>query len=793
MRDPQLPSDCFLSDRIVARESIHLQIVEPHEQGVSPGDALLYSGEGGLSILARLSNPDLSRFNTLRLKATNLSEEIVLAGIKLYRCSDRRPEEMSLSGGREILYPGELQNLEFPAECFGTYGTQSDWRNTRKIEFSFTREKDYSGVEPIRVAFHGLEGDSRAIPRGPRLTPIGLSRVLVPDGAAKAVSDVISVVYCESNPGISIPPPHSYAKENADVILSGKIMGQRIGMPIDWRTSPIGSLEWTHFLHRHHFLRALVIALNENGDARYAEALERIMVGWIADNPVPVGSNGGAGPSWETLSVAWRLREWLWIAGATHGFDSFQESARTAIFCSVWEHARSLMDHKGHPNNWIIVESAALALAGLCFSGFVDAAQWMETGIQRLELEFKRQFFSDGVHFEISALYHSICLHAYVEVKEAADVAGVKLPEIFQGPLERCADYLAALCRPDFTWPSLNDSGSADMDYTMLMAKAGDIFKRSDLKWLGSRGAKGEVPEPGLKVFAQAGIAAMRSGFRGDANFLVFRAGPPGAAHMHEDVLSMDLTALGEPRLVDPGITTYGPGPLTAHYRKASAHNTILIDGQGPKRLEMSFADRTKPAGGDLSYQIGDDFLAVTGACRWLTKGPAASCQVVRTVVFVGSRYWVVRDHISGEGLHEISVCWQFAPQRCEADPASLGVRSFGPDESEFLLVPCLGTMTPELRSWTGSLNPTAGWVSMQGKDMPALFCMHTLKAQLPVTLLWFLWPSETISSTPKFERRAVRKNAETLDLWFAGGAHHIMEFMPPLGGGPGSVSLRMD
>ncbi len=516
-----------------------------------------------------------------------------------------------------------------------------------------------------KLDLNSTEWDRSPCRPGPRLTLKGLSEVLLPNGLKGAVNEKALSVYRISNSAIFIPAPHLYPKEPADEILSGKIMGQRVGMPIDWSSNPLGSLEWTHFLHRHHFLRSLVLAAAKNGDARYFEALENIIAGWIADNPVPVDSNGGAGPSWETLSVGWRLREWLWVAGALiptseitaelssckaasqpsenyvcfsqlvfpSGEDKLRDAHKvfgegcgedlftkrsspqsSALFlCSIWEHARSLMDHQGHPNNWIIVESAALALAGLCFPGFRESGEWLETGIQRLEREFRRQFFSDGVHFEVSPLYHAICFHAFLEVKEVAEAAGTKLPKVFRGPLERCADYLEALCRPNFTWPSLNDSGSADMDYTVLLFKAGEIFGRPDLKWIGSKGAEGMQPEPCVRIFADAGIAAMPSGHRSDSNLLVFRAGPPGAAHVHDDILSLDLTALGVPRLVDPGITTYGPSLLTDHYRSAKAHNTILIDGRGPNRSSMSFSERIQPARREFSYQADHEFLCCYG------------------------------------------------------------------------------------------------------------------------------------------------------------------------------------
>ena len=77
-------------------------------------------------------------------------------------------------------------------------------------------------------------------------------------------------------------------------------------------------------------------------------------------------------------------------------------------------------------------------------------------------------------------------------------------------------------------------------DTHRLKGKAGEVFQRADLLWIGSRGRRETPPNSLFRTFPDAGIAAFRSHYGPDANFLVLRAGPPGAAHMHEDVLAVD-------------------------------------------------------------------------------------------------------------------------------------------------------------------------------------------------------------------------------------------------------------
>ncbi|MBI4966066.1 MAG: alginate lyase family protein [Desulfomonile tiedjei] len=741
----------------------------PIQEAERVGGSFKFVSSRKATFRGRTLTADLSRFNGLSLLAANFGQSPLLVGIKLVHGHGhgRDLPPVSLSGGREELAPGERRELEFPHEAFGVYGFPVGWSHIREVEVTFSVERCYPIPGSIQVSIGPLQARIRKIPVGPRLSREGLKGLLTKDvpgvtsffdrsgGDAGNVGietqkEATWYPYAPANPGLLIPPPHTYPKDRAEEILDGRIMGSRIGHPVDWDANPSGELEWRHFLHRHHFMRELVKEFANSGHDRYAKALDGMISSWIHANPVPVGSNGGAGPSWETLSAAWRLREWLWVAGIAWPNEYFGQDTKINMMCSVWEHARSLVDHRGHPNNWIIVESAALALAGLCFPEFKEASQWLKIGLERLRDEFRRQFFSDGVHFEISPLYHAICVHALLEVKQAAEAKGVELPEEFYSPLEKCFEYLVGLRRPDFTWPSINDSGGVTSDYTALLGLAGQVFHRPDFVWVGSRGACGAAAEKASRFFPHAGIAAMRSDHSEDANLLMFRAGPPGASHVHNDSLSLDVTALGVPRLADPGITSYAPGPMTDYYRSAWAHNMFLIDGKEFDRSGFGFHEKIKPAGEDFHWKCLDDLEVATGICRgWGSDGGQAqrSGLLARTVVFVRREYWVVRDVAFGEGSHEITACWQFFPGPVEVDSKTHVAVCLGPQGQGFELIPVPEQEEFRTEIVAGSLHPPGGWVSLNGADVPATAFRHTVRAPLPRTMIWLLLP---FSGTPR-------------------------------------------
>lgn len=790
MKEPRLSSSQFLRDKLLSSQ----RIMGAQELASASGAALANGvcslvGRGRVSARLHTRGRDLSHFDQLALTVRNVSPAAVLAGLKLFfdtPFDDTRNAVVSFTGGRESVPAGDWVDLRFPRESFGSYGAPPNWSHVQEIELTLGFDRDYTGPDRVEIHIASLDGCCREIPDGPRLTEEGLLEVLPDDpdhvlgsfcgprqGAPPASRSRKTALdrYTGRSSAIHIPPPHPYPLNSANQILNGTIMGHKIGHPVSWKADPLGVQEWTHFLNRHHFTRELVKAYADTGDAHYAEALDGIVESWIRDNPVPVGSNGGAGPSWETLSAAWRLREWLWIAGIAWSSLSFGYSTTKMMLRSVWEHAMSLMDHTGHPSNWIIVESAALVLAGLCFPWFRDARRWVEVGIGRLRKGIRRQFFGDGAHFELSPLYHAICLHALVEVSSASEAAQVRLPHELRSPLEGCAEYLSSLCRPDFTWPSLNDSGGFTGDYCALMATMGEEFGRSDFTWIGSQGKIGEPSGQCSRAFPEAGIAMMRSHHGPDANFLVFRAGPAGAAHVHDDILSLDVTALGRPRLVDPGVTSYAPDPLTDHYRSARSHNTILINGKGPVRARMNYRERILSAGGRFSWLGRQDLEVAQGVYLGPWEGTSQMCGVCRSVIFVKGEYWVVSDTLESPSAQEMTACWQFRPGRVELDPATSAALFLDASGPGLKLLPLLGTDNFRIETATGLLTPPRGWVSMKGSDLPAPSLTYTWATKPAAHFVWLLLP---FSGRPASKIHASRLDREDhsiqLEITFPAG-----------------------
>lgn len=77
-----------------------------------------------------------------------------------------------------MLPPGDWVELLFPRESFGSYGSPDGWRETRSMILSFFREKTDLDHGEISVCLQPVYGERRLHVEGPRLTELGLVRVL---------------------------------------------------------------------------------------------------------------------------------------------------------------------------------------------------------------------------------------------------------------------------------------------------------------------------------------------------------------------------------------------------------------------------------------------------------------------------------------------------------------------------------------------------------------------------------------------------------------------------------------
>lgn len=762
MKDPGLDERQFTLDRSnPGSVKLDLSDLTEHKNARRLQDKIIVASTEKFSATVKNCLANLSAYNLFVVRLQNLSDAPLLVGITFTHGIAQDPKDFrittSFSGGRELLPPLSRACMKFPIESFGIYGKPVGWKEITSVGFLISTEKFWPFSRDFSVAIHGAEFLRKTSPTGPRLTSTGL-RVLT---KARAIDDnkptdrrVSSnfhkleadfrgdtmAPFSEDDPGLLIAPPHNYPEETAEEIMRGKIMGQHFSSRIAWDANPVGELEWTHFLNRHHFIRPLIRKFVETRDRSIVEHISSIVTSWIEDCPVTIDSNGGAGATWETLTVAWRLREWYWIKGIIWPTGIFPGKTIEMMLRSIWEHARSLMDHQGHPNNWMIVESSALSIAGVLFPEFSESADWWNTGIKRLQKSLDQQFLPDGSHFEISPLYQSICVGALLELRHVAEVNQRQLDRTFLDTLDKAIDYLMEIVRPDFTWPSLNDSGSIDRNYCELFKKIYIFNNKPEYLWIASKGKLGKPLRSCVRVFNDSGISIIRKTQECDGQWAMLRSGPAGAFHSHNDLLSVEIYDKRTKWLVDPGITSYAPGPLADYYRSAGSHNTFVFDNFELNRTNLPFEEKIRSTRNRVDKLQYLDFFGARGESGEFADDTNNIISCKRTLLLARDSLWLIIEHVDGSGTHDVTHRWQFSNEIDKLDnPGDQSIMASS-RRGKMLIQKMFPNHSSDSRCFFGSINPLSGWVSSSGSDRAAHCATFHTTVKIPTTFFWAIY-----------------------------------------------------
>jgi hypothetical protein len=216
----------------------------------------------------------------------------------------------------------------------------------------------------------------------------------------------------------------------------------------------------------------------------------------------------------------------------------------------------------------------------------------------------------------------------------------VALPQGFDERLAKACEFARDCRRPDGTIPALSDADTGD--YTELLTLAARLLARDDL--LVSQA--GDYPDGGYFV--------QRTGDR----YLIFDCGPLGdGGHGHYDALSLEAWAGDRPLVMDPGRYTYAEGDpnLRRWFRGTAAHNTVTVDGQDQTPYARSRSSLPSATATFLGH--------ADGVLEGRVESPCYDAVHRRRIVFVGERYWIVEDTLTGEASHRYDLYWHLSPE----------------------------------------------------------------------------------------------------------------------------------
>lgn len=592
--------------------------------------------------------------------------------------------------------------------------------------------------------------------------------------------------------------------DTAQTLLEGRFdllgyRGLRFGEPLDWHLDPVSGrraplLHWSRLnpldpaivgdsklvweLNRHQWLVRLAQAFRFTGEERYAAAFAGRIGEWLEANPRGMGVNWAS-----SLEVAFRLISWCWALHLLRGSREVTDGLRARILESLRSHAAHVERYLSSyfsPNTHLTGEALGLVYASVVLDGLPEAERWRRVGRSILDQECARQILPDGTYFEQSTCYQRYTAEIYLHYLLLAQAQGQEVAPEVRERVSNLLDALLTLCRPDGRMPQIGDADGGWLlpldvrgpdDARGIFSTAAVVFRRPDYAWAAGELAPETIwligpaaveafdslraapPAAGpSQVLPDGGYVSMRSGWKRDADQILFDVGPLGCpfsgGHGHADLLGVQCTFGGRPYIVDPGTFQYtGDEERRAYFRSSAAHSTVEVDGTAQAAPAGPFSWRSRPGARLLSWHPGRVLDVAEGEHRGYEQLPGAIVHR-RKVILVRGGFCAVVDDLLGSGEHRLDVRFQFAPM-----PLTLGRdgwASAGETRAAHLFVRAFSTVPVEASIVEGIVDPLQGWVSTDyGRLVPAPMLLYALTSALPARLVTLLLPSETLEASP--------------------------------------------
>lgn len=311
---------------------------------------------------------------------------------------------------------------------------------------------------------------------------------------------------------------------------------------------------WNYNLHYFEYLFPLIKVYKDTGDRQYFEKIKEVIQAWIEQNPC------GARPGWEPYPTALRLTNWLSIYTHLESDFSADHQFQKELIHSVWEQYDFLAHHleKDLLGNHYFEDLKALVLCSLFFKD----EEMLKKSLAEFYKQCREQILPDGMHFELSPMYHKLIFEDVMRVAVALRGAGKKDGEI-ESYLQSMLDVAYSLEEGLDRIPLFNDCGNNVAKSLDALCKAAKTHFDLTPKY------KGKLPDSGYYIFKQ-----------GDWKLIV-DAGQPGPTylpgHAHCDAMSFELFKAGKPVIVNCGTYTY-QCKERAFFRSTAAHNTVQVE-----------------------------------------------------------------------------------------------------------------------------------------------------------------------------------------------------------------------
>ncbi|WP_428591540.1 heparinase II/III domain-containing protein [Sphaerochaeta sp.] len=342
---------------------------------------------------------------------------------------------------------------------------------------------------------------------------------------------------------------------NVDWIMRNEITLLNESHTVDLTTWQVeASPLWRFNLHYFEYAIALAARFSQTTDRKYFDKFKELLGSWMAANPA------GIGDGWHPYTISMRIPNLL-ICFDLFGkaFENDVEFREKAVG-NIYTQYRTLMKRKElwQLGNHYFENLKTILLGSLVFG---EAGVFTKY-IQLFLREVKEEILTDGVHFELSPMYHKNILEDNIRVAYWLQQAEKSQYKELLPVIQRMVDALASIEKGMGRTPLFNDSGDGvAKDGGALLLAANELFNIAPNYSM-------SFPASGYYKLYDGNIS------------LMFDAGEIGpkymTGHSHCDCLSFELSVDNKPIFVNSGTYQY-QGSKRKYFRSTEAHNTLTI------------------------------------------------------------------------------------------------------------------------------------------------------------------------------------------------------------------------
>lgn len=403
----------------------------------------------------------------------------------------------------------------------------------------------------------------------------------------------------------------------------------------DWKLNTATTHLWLFNLQYMEYLIPLAVEYNKTKNYRYYEKIKEIISSWKNC------FSEVKGDAWEAYVISLRLPNWLivmqLIEEELNKDEEFLELL-TDSMCRQYEHLKVHTEEHLLGNHYL----ENLKTLFICSVLFGEVEE--ENRYRKLLLdEYKEQILSDGMHFELSFMYHKIVAEGLLRVILVMKQKGKQTQDVY----EQFVQIFQRMC-------DVTASFECGNSRTLLFNDAGDNVSKSAEAIIKAGMHTGLLPSVNKNKNALSD-AGYYQYLCGETKFVVDcgKIGPdymPG--HGHCDCLSYELFYKGKPLVVNSGTFQY-QDVKRSYFRSTKAHNTFMINEVEQSQCwgEHRVAKRIKNI---KATQTSDKFI---GECTFWNGKKAK-----RTIEFDDNSIKIIDEEVSNNQDEIISII-HFAPE----------------------------------------------------------------------------------------------------------------------------------